>query len=139
MEELVLQLYLGYGAMKDLKNKKIPVWYLVLGGILALIFYIREENRTVPLLLLALLPGIIFLLYSLIKKEKVGMGDGILLCIMGIWLSVKIWILWYASLLLVCLFSIVFLLLKRLTIHHDLPYYPFFWLAYLLYRGGSYV
>ena len=139
MEELVIQIFLGYGAIKDLKDRKIPVWYLILGSILALIFYKGRENRSLFLLFLSLFPGFIFIMYSLIKKEGAGMGDGILLSIMGVWLSVKIWMLWYASLILICVFSVLLLLFKRLTIRQSLPYYPFFWLAYLLYRGGYYV
>ena len=139
MEELAIQIFLGYGSVKDLKDQKIPVWYMILGGILALIFYRREERSSLLLLLLSLFPGMIFIVYSLIKREGAGMGDGILLSIMGVWLSIKIWILWYASLILICLFSVVFLLLKKMTIQQSLPYYPFFWLAYLLYRGGCYV
>lgn len=139
MEEMVLHIYLGYGALRDGITKKIPVWYLLSGLLLSAIFTRIEKGIRLENIILSLVPGGIFLIYSLIKKEGLGLADGIMLCILGIWLSLNIWRIWYLSLVIIGMFSGILLLLKKVTPEKRLPYYPFLYLAYLLYQGGNYV
>ena len=143
MEQLVLQLYLSYGAYRDGKEKKISMGYLLLGlflGICSLISRIvfEKEKTDYKILIFSLLPGMIFLLYHFINSEAIGMGDGLLLCILGIWCTDKVWKLWYTSLLFFSIYGIFIATIKRISIKSKIPYFPFLWLANLLYMGVGY-
>ncbi len=143
MEEIILQIYLGYGAYRDGKEKRIPLWYLILGLCTSLILLIskvllEKQEADLGLLVQSLLPGIVFLLYYLIKKAGVGMGDGLLLCIMGIWCMDRIWKIWYLSLVLFCCYGLVMMAVRKSDFKTRIPYFPFLWLAHLLCVGGGY-
>ena len=69
-------------AVIDFKKKRIPVGpVLALGGVL-LVFRLFE-GVTVSKLVYGLVPGVVLLLVAWITKEKIGIGDGLLLLSLG--------------------------------------------------------
>ena len=88
---------------------------------------------------LSLVPGLIFLLIAKVSKEKIGLGDGWLFLIIAAWVGTETtWIIWYGSLLLSALFSIVMVILKKYKMQSQLPFIPFIWLAHLFLWSLNY-
>lgn len=136
MKHGLMNLYLLWGTLQDMKEKKISRTYLRIGAILSLLFFIGEGARqdlNVMVVFLSLVPGLIFLLIAKVSKEKIGLGDGWLFLIIAAWVGTETtWTIWYGSLLLSALFSIVMVVLKKYKMQSQLPFIPFIWLTHLL-------
>ena len=142
MKNLLMNLYLMWGTMEDLKEKKISLTYLKIGAILGILFFIREmknQDLSVINVFLSFLPGMIFLLIAKITKEKIGYGDGWLFLIISCWMgTMKTWALWQTSLLLSSVFSIVMLITQKCKMKSHIAFVPFVWLAHLLLWSLNY-
>ena len=135
MKHGLLNLYLLWGTLQDIKEKKISRTYLRIGAILSLLFFIGEGNRqnlNMMVVFLSLVPGLIFLLIAKVGKEKIGLGDGWIFLIMAGWMGAEItWTIWYISLILSAFFSFVMMVLKKYKMQSQLPFIPFVWMAHL--------
>ena len=134
MKEIIIHLYLFWGVWKDIKIKKLPLWYFILGCIFTLIFMEEKNNLDMKQLFISIIPGIIFIMLSIIQHGKIGYGDGMLITIVGTWIGRDIWKVCYISMILISIFSCFTLLVKKGTRETRIPYYPFFWIALLIYR-----
>lgn len=133
MKELVLGIWLGIQAGIDFKYKEIPLWFSVLGGILGICFCIKEE-RTVIEVVISCLPGIVAIGFSWITKEIMGYGDGIVLVVLGLYLSISeimsLGMLAFGIAGIVALFMLVVLRKGR---NYRIPFIPFLEIAYVIY------
>ena len=136
MKQILMNLYLFWGAIQDLKEKKISLIYLKVGVILGVMFFtgeIKRQNLTVEEIILSFLPGLIFLFVAKISREKIGVGDGWLFLIVASWLGSKeTWALWQMSLILSSIFSLVMLITKKYSSSYCIAFIPFVWLSHLL-------
>ena len=136
MKQILMNLYLLWGAIQDLKEKKISLVYLKVGVVLGLLFFIGEikrQNLIVGEITLSFLPGIMFLFVAKISREKIGVGDGWLFLIVACWLGAKeTWALWQMSLVLSSIYSFVMLITKKYSFSYCIAFVPFVWLAHLL-------
>ena len=88
----LLACLLGICAFYDIRNHLVPVGPIFLGGIIGLVSYVLQyvDDRTtfgIGSLLGGMAFGGIFCLLSKITKEKIGIGDGVLLVTSGIFLG----------------------------------------------------
>ena len=131
-----MNLYLLWGAIQDLKEKKISRFYLNVGVILGILFFIgeiRQRNLEIVEVLLSFLPGIIFLLIAKISKEKIGYGDGWLFLIIACWMEAReTWILWQLSLFISSVFSFILIIIKKCNVKSSIAFIPFIWLGHLV-------
>lgn len=135
MDQAVINIFILLGAVKDYKTRRIPFWYLYIGSVMAIfmgIYNVMKQEEWGKGLWLYLFPGILFLIYRFIRKKDLGYGDGILLCILGICLGKEIWQIWYISIMLLCVISIVLLIMGRVNRKSKMAYYPFLWVAHSL-------
>ena len=139
MEEAVISVYLFYGAIRDAVTKKVPVWYLFLGGIIIILYSWDKRMTEISSCVYAMIPGLIFLIYRFIKKEGIGYADGIMLCFLGIQSGNEVWKICCLSLIFISIFSLILLGVKKISLKTKLPYYPFLFGAYLICYGVKYV
>ena len=88
MKIWILGIWLGLEGVWDLKYKEIPLWFSLAGGCAGLLFCI-DEKRELLQILLAILPGILLLLFSWITKEVIGYGDGLTVLVLGMYMSLS--------------------------------------------------
>ena len=136
MKQIVMTLYLLWGTLQDVKEKKISVTYLKIGALLSFLYLLWEiwnKNMRGKEVMLSLLPGVIFLLLSKLTKEKVGVGDGFVFLVIGICLgSSMTWMVCQLGLILSSVYSLLILLLKRGNRESQIAFIPFIWLAHFL-------
>lgn len=142
MSVIIVNLYLLLGTVQDIKNKKISNYYLWIGGIIGLFFNIIEcweEVSKVAEWLIAFIPGVVVLVLAKITKEKIGMGDGWVVIILGNFLTAfEISILLQVAIILAAVFSLILLCGKRVSVSYSIPFLPFLWLShFLLWRLGN--
>lgn len=76
--------------------------------------------------LIRLIPGAIFIIFSFVSKESIGMGDGIVILALGTLLGMEktFKLLFFAS-CFASLFSVVLILLKKADRKSRIPFIPF--------------
>ena len=114
----------------DFKYKEIPLWLSILGGTIGVVFCITE-NRPFTSVLSACFPGILMLGFSWLTKEVIGYGDGIVLMVMGIYLTISQ--LLSIGMMAFCVAGVVALLLLVLCKKNGsyrIPFVPFLAISY---------
>lgn len=114
----------------DIRKRTVPVWLLVLGGILAAIS-VCQQNAFLAMGM-GMLPGIGLLLIAFLTK-KAGYGDGIVLVILGMVSGGGESLLIFSiSLFLSAIFSMVLLVLRKAGRNTRIPFLPFLTIGWLL-------
>ncbi|NLL72778.1 MAG: hypothetical protein GX237_04555 [Clostridiales bacterium] len=137
MGEIILKVLLGVFlimlAIQDLARKKVKVWLVILGGLLicACIPFcsmISLFNR-----LLGLTLGLGLIILSKATGGKIGVGDGLVICVTGIglgfWTNLELFVL---ALFIAAIFSIGLLAFRLADRKKSIPFLPFLFLSYLM-------
>lgn len=116
-------------SIADIRRKKIHAFAAVIFGCTAIICH---GSDLLPQALMGALPGMLILILHRVSRGQIGIGDGVMLMGMGLYLggsnSLKVFIL---SLCLIFIYSCAGLMLKKLSRHTQLPFAPFYLAAYL--------
>ncbi len=131
--EIFLGVFLLICSASDIKNREIKPSVLVIFGMIAtgLFIYFRpvglfEEAAGV-------ITGLVFVGLYFVTDEKIGLGDGLLMTVTGIFLGGR----QNASLIMIAMmlsavFSIIFLIMKKADRKTSFPFVPFIFAAYLI-------
>lgn len=136
---MIVNLYLFWGAWQDLRRRKISNNYLWIGGILGVVY--RTINLVTGAVVLrewlwALIPGVIFITIAKVTKEKIGLGDGWVILIMGNFLNLmEVCYMLQAAIFVVIIFSCMLLCSKKVTREYQIPFLPFLWTAHTFLWG----
>ena len=132
------------------------IFEIIIGAILLTLALIDFEKKEVPILLILVLAvacvsfrlilgtslssisygisiGGCLIAIAIITKEKIGLGDGLVVTSLGFFLgaSKTIWMLFWASLIMT-LVSVILLLMKKRKLGSTLPFMPAIFLGFLL-------
>lgn len=132
---LPITVWLLTGSVMDIRNRRVPIWLLLTGGIpsLTVIFFqCVISGREVVDILKGMLPGTGLLLVAFVTKNA-GYGDGIALLCLGIVLGGgKSLLLLGLSLFLISIFSLTMLVTRKAGRNTGIPYFPFLTGAWLI-------
>lgn len=117
----------------DIKNKKISVSFIVAGFVVLVfcsLFY--TQNLTIGSRFGGLMLGLCMLLLNRVTRNQIGVGDGLIISIIGIEMGflVTAAILVY-SLLITALYAIFLLVFRRVSNKATISYIPFVFISYL--------
>ena len=139
----IINVYLLWGAWKDLRKKRISDQYLWFGGVAGIIYnlmkmitkeFVWEERFT------AYLPGLLILVIAKITGEKIGYGDGWVVLILGSFLGIfEIYVMLQLAVILAAVVSVGLLCTKKAGREYRIPFLPFLWAAYICQWGIGYV
>lgn len=132
--KVVLLLTFAGTAYRDYKEKEIPLWMPALAAIVGMILHLLCWETTLADILLGTLVGVLLLFVAWISRERVGIGDGIMLMVSGIFLGFRGNLtLLFMALGMVGLVALFFIVVKRKGKDYRLPFVPFLLAAYLVY------
>lgn len=138
-----INFYLYWGVLQDLKERKIQDIYLKTGIFCGMVFNIeRIFTGTFSLKerVLALLPGILFWILSKVTKESVGIGDGMLLFVLGNFMDIGIILnVLQGAFILLIIFALVLLGSKKAFKSCQIPFLPFLWMSQTILWGIGHV
>ena len=113
-------------AITDIKEKAVPYVFLVVFGMIAVIYTVMRGEKEWINILYSLIPGVFLLMVSLCTKESIGYGDGWTVMALGLLLGAG------ACFITVCIglfvsafFSLVLLVLHKVSGKSRLPFLPF--------------
>ena len=133
----ILMLIMLLCAVQDLWKKKIYLWVVVLGAILISICLPFQESYNIVDGLGGVIIGLSVIGISLASRGKIGIGDGILLCVsglvLGFWRNMEMFAI---ALSFASIVSIILLIFFKANRHKRIPFIPFLWMGYIIVFQG---
>jgi leader peptidase (prepilin peptidase)/N-methyltransferase len=113
----------------DIKTKTIYWEWLGVFCFVGVLYCLYME-RTVPAVMYSVIPGIILVIISVISREAIGKGDGLMVINLGIILGAeKIIGVLMISLIICAVASLIMLVSKKVSKKYEMPFAPFLMLA----------
>lgn len=84
----VMLSFLGILAPEDIKENKLSVSKMLLFAITGAIYRLLISSLSVREFLESLIPGVILILLAVLTGESIGLGDGIVVSVLGLWTGV---------------------------------------------------
>lgn len=132
---VILSIWLGILTVSDLRWKRVPVWLLVVSGIIMTIMsFVRYEweIKGITELFWGWVPGALLLLTALTTK-KAGIADGIVLLLLSMSSGYRECIVSFVlSFLFMSFLSLLLLVLGKVKGNSKLPYLPFLLAGYIV-------
>ena len=121
---------LGVQTLFDLNDKKIPDVVTMLGSVIGIVCLCFEKRSALEIIL-ALLPGMVCVLYAKLSREALGYGDACFICVMGLFYSFEELL----RILLIAFGVAGMAALVLCTVFHrprkyEIAFFPFLYLAY---------
>ncbi len=131
LDVIIVLIFLVAASVFDLKERAIPVWLFIIGITGAVVSNICLGSVIITEKIGGMLIGFVLLAISKLTDGQIGEGDGISFLITGIVLGFKdnFWLLTEA-LFLSFIWSLVFLLVKKINLKTRLPFLPFVLMAF---------
>lgn len=132
MSQVVLTLWLLICSLQDIKCKKISTTLLLLGFPFLLTVSIVTNPIDFTSRILGFVAGVILIGISSITKGQIGIGDGLVISIIGLCLGIQIAVqIFMYGLFIAAIAAIIILGCKRGSRKTTMPFIPFLLLGYL--------
>lgn len=118
---------------EDILHRRIRVRWLIYFAIAGFLYQMLIKKQSLPVLLLGMVPGFVILIFSVVSHGSIGMGDGMLLMAIGIYLGVvpTVWLIVYA--VFISAFCALFLqFVKKKDKDYEMPFVPFLLAAFFI-------
>ena len=131
MENVIVFIFLVTGTVWDIKRKTVPVKYLVIWGVVCVIYtgfrvFLFNDTKILREILQGVLPGGIGLFLAYVTREQIGYGDGWVIAFIGWLLGIKAVLIYvFLALTAVTAFSIGLLVLQKAKRKTRIPFIPF--------------
>lgn len=138
MEIWILSGMLGLYSIEDIRKRAITAKYLVLFGMAGVVLNLYRGDISVFNMFCGVVLGLFIVLISLVTRGSVGLGDGLLFIITGIFLGGTLNLeLLTISLVYASLFSLGMIALGRKKKNQEIPFIPFVFVGYVtIVLGG---
>ena len=133
IKEIVLLAGLGIMSVEDIRKKGIKRLWLIGLGIVGLIFTIADAEVLCVSFLLRFVPGVVFVLLAWATREQIGMGDALLILVMGWYLNaIELVDVCLLALFIAGLVALVLLVVIKKSKKFELPMVPFIFAGYVV-------
>ncbi len=137
MRTICMLIYLTCLSIFDLREKRVPVIWLVLGMLAAVgvsVYDVLQGDCQWIALLWAMMPGLFWMLMAWGSK-KAGISDAVVLLILGLCLGTReCSVIFALSILLSALTAMILLVIRRVKRNSSLPYIPFLCAGLFIWR-----
>ena len=138
MQKIMLLGLLGWCSLEDVKQKKLTVLYILMFGVGGVFLHLVAPVCSIYSMLWGMLLGLALILVSMVTRGSVGLGDGILLVVTGVYLGgSKNLELFMIGLLLAALWSLGLMVVKKKKGKEEIAFVPFLLISYLLMMLGG--
>lgn len=137
MQSVLLLILLVVCAVEDLKRKEVTVTYILVFGIIGVLLHLFYPNCSVYSMLWGLLLGIAVMTVSVLSGGSIGMGDGILMTVTGVYLGgYQNLELFFVGVFLAGIWSLGLLVFKKKKRKEKIAFMPFLLVAYVFMLVG---
>ena len=124
---------LGICSVEDLKTKKVSACYLISFALLAVYLQVRHIHLSLPSVLGGAALGLVFLGITILRMDAMGLGDGLVLMVVGIFLgfreSVEVMVI---AVFLTAIYALFLLIVRRKDKQTEIAFIPFLFISFLL-------
>lgn len=132
MQKVVVFGLLSLCTWEDVRRKELTVIYILLFGIGGVILHLFHPVCSIYSLLWGILLGAGMMVLSWLSRGGIGMGDGVLLAVTGVYLGgMDNLELFFTGLLLAALWSLVLLVCKKKRGKQEIAFVPFLLVSYI--------
>lgn len=133
MEQCAVLVLLAIFADQDIREQRLSFLWLLGAGGMGIIFWLCRRTIAWESLLGGIAVGAFLVLFAIFTKERIGIGDGILFCVTGIFLGMaENIILLMTAFLLAAGYAIILLVRKKCDRNSQIPFLPFVLGAYIV-------
>lgn len=119
----------------DIKERKISLKIIIFLDLMGILIRLYQNNLFSVETLLCIIPGIVLLNFSLLTKEKIGYGDGLMMVALGLYSTVpEIISVFLVSIYIAGIVGILLMLFFKKKKNFELPFIPFMYMGYVLVR-----
>lgn len=137
---ICLIIILGVICVFDIKRKKIPVYMLIILAAAGIISNFTVGEFDIEKRIIAMLPGMILLIVSMITKQQIGYGDGMIILIMGLYIDIDdILSIVLSSFLLSSIAAIILMTVFKKKKNFEMAFSPFLLIGYGLVEGVYFI
>lgn len=137
---ICLIIILGVICVFDIKRKKIPVYMLIILAAAGIISNFTVGEFDIEKRIIAMLPGMILLIVSMITKQQIGYGDGMIILIMGLYIDMDdILSIVLSSFLLSSIAAIILMTVFKKKKNFEMAFSPFLLIGYGLVKGVYFI
>ena len=131
---------LGVVCVFEKKRKKIPVYMLIILAAAGIISNFTVGEFDIEKRIIAMLPGMILLIVSMITKQQIGYGDGMIILIMGLYIDIDdILSIVLSSFLLSSIAAIILMTVFKKKKNFEMAFSPFLLIGYGLVKGVYFI
>ncbi len=137
---ICLIIILGVICVFDIKRKKIPVYMLIVLAAAGIISNFTVGEFDIEKRIIAMLPGMILLIVSMITKQQIGYGDSLIILIMGLYIDIDdILSIVLSSFLLSSIAAIILMTVFKKKKNFEMAFSPFLLIGYGLVKGVYFI
>lgn len=137
---ICLIIILGVICVFDIIRKKIPVYMLIVLAAAGIISNFTVGEFDIEKRIIAMLPGMILLIVSMITKQQIGYGDGMIILIMGLYIDIDdILSIVLSSFLLSSIAAIILMTVFKKKKNFEMAFSPFLLIGYGLVKGVYFI
>ena len=137
---ICLIIILGVICVFDIKRKKIPVYMLIILAAAGIISNFTVGEFDIEKRIIAMLPGMILLIVSMITKQQIGYGYGMIILIMGLYIDIDdILSIVLSSFLLSSIAAIILMTVFKKKKNFEMAFSPFLLIGYGLVKGVYFI
>lgn len=117
---------------QDIRKKEIRLNFVFFFGILGIIFHMLFRMQSIVSLLLGMSVGVVLVLAAVVTEGKIGVGDGVLLIVTGVYLGIEGNIrLFIGGLILCSVWALGLLVFRKKRRTDSIPFVPFLLASYM--------
>ena len=133
MQKYVLLGLLGLCSWEDIKRKELTIVYILLFGIGGMLLHLFWPVHSIYSIMWGILLGTVMMMLSWLSRGTIGMGDGILLVVTGVYLGgIDNLELFLMGLMLAACWSLGLLVFRGKGGKEEIAFVPFLLAAYVL-------
>lgn len=137
---ICLIIILGVICVFDIKKKKIPVYMLIILAAVGITSNFTMGEFNIEKRIIAMLPGIIMIMVSMVTKQQIGYGDGLLILIMGLYINIDdILSIVLSAFLVSSVFAIILMTVFKKKKNFEMAFSPFLLIGYGLVKGVYFI
>ena len=123
---------LGILSVVDVRERKIPVRPVLFLGMVLFVMRLHA-GVTAGELVCGLIPGAVLMIVAWVTKEKLGMGDGVLVLCLGLGYGIEAMLMIIGvAFAVAALVSVVLMVCRKATRKTELPFLPFLLVGWLV-------
>lgn len=133
IQSCVLLGTLGIHSIEDIRKKKITITITLFSAILGVVLHLCFQNQSIYSMLAGMLSGGVIVGISRITGGMIGMGDGMVFMLTGLYLGVEKNLgLMFLSFALAGVWALISMILFHKKKNDRIPFVPFLFISYVI-------